>query len=68
MVFYAVYYDGGEIRYFKNKEDAYQQLWMIYMILFGRKEDPVLQNLTRKKLNEFHMIDSVGFIKTAIMN
>lgn len=68
MEIFVVRYVNGEIHYFVKRKDAERELWLTYMNLFGKMEDPALQNSTSDELNKFHMISCVGRIEAAWLN
>ena len=68
MKIYVVHYDNGKREYFAKQQEAKRELWLTYMELFGRMEDPALQDLTEKELNKSSLISSVGRIETAWLN
>ena len=64
MKIYVVHYDSGKSEYFVRQQEAKRELWLTYMDLFGKMEDPALQDLTEKELNKSSLISSVGRIET----
>lgn len=68
MEIFVVRYDNGEVHYFAKRKNAERELWVTYMNLFGKMEDPALQDLTADELNKFHLISSVGRIEAAWLN
>lgn len=68
MKIYVVHYDSGKSEYFAKQQEAKRELWLTYMELFGKMEDPALQDLTSDELNKFHLISSVGRIEAVWLN
>ena len=68
MKIYVVHYDSGKSEYFAKQQEAKRELWLTYMDLFGKMEDPALQELTEKELNKSSLISSVGRIEAAWLN
>lgn len=60
--FYNVNLDDGENYYFKNKDNAFNFLWQVYLDNCADRETDEQIKEAKHQLYEFYLIDGVGII------